>query len=445
MENLYREWSLEQDQTLWKHRQKSMEDLAVLLGRGVRGVQARLAKLQNVDSAVYQRLFANHKHSYLDMDEDNGNDSEDSETTELPVSKPKLTPCSDILRRIEYDANLQPSDFSILHYDRVMDDLVETRLDAPNTSLAGPALCFVDALPEHRIMAIKYRERIVWDREQRLNLFFNKAEGGIERVISTYDEWKEHQEREAEYRRERQDELAHYLQRILGVEGFDSLKELSNELLDTFQDPTMSIKKQVESYLKDCLAIFRQARETIDLEAIPPNVQEFLEVLSELVALLPQPQLQTLLQAEIVSTLEKLEGKRVAKPTKSAKSSKVIIRTLPELNESDLQESFVRGSGPGGQKINKTSNRVVLIHIPTNINVECQETRSLPQNRKLARQRLRVKLDEYYHGSESRSQQAAERAAVKKQKAQAKSRARHRKKQAEKSSDVLPLDPSHDL
>jgi len=64
------------------------------------------------------------------------------------------------------------------------------------------------------------------------------------------------------------------------------------------------------------------------------------------------------------------------------------------LNESDLAESFVRGSGPGGQSINKTQNNVQLLHKPTGIRVSCQETRSLEQNRKIARRILLDKLDD---------------------------------------------------
>lgn len=41
------------------------------------------------------------------------------------------------------------------------------------------------------------------------------------------------------------------------------------------------------------------------------------------------------------------------------------LRDLPVLNEDELEEQFVRGSGPGGQATNKTSNCVVLKHIPT--------------------------------------------------------------------------------
>ena len=68
------------------------------------------------------------------------------------------------------------------------------------------------------------------------------------------------------------------------------------------------------------------------------------------------------------------------------------MRTLPEIPARDIQESFVRGSGAGGQKINKTNNKVVLLHIPTRLRVDCQTTRSLQQNRKIAYQKLRQKL-----------------------------------------------------
>ncbi|XP_057214035.1 mitochondrial translation release factor in rescue [Triplophysa rosa] len=74
---------------------------------------------------------------------------------------------------------------------------------------------------------------------------------------------------------------------------------------------------------------------------------------------------------------------------------------LPVLNEEDLEEQFVRGSGPGGQATNKTSNCVVLKHIPTGIVVKCHQTRSVTHNRKLARDILREKLEVEYKGEES--------------------------------------------
>ncbi|XP_048371045.1 mitochondrial translation release factor in rescue [Sphaerodactylus townsendi] len=71
------------------------------------------------------------------------------------------------------------------------------------------------------------------------------------------------------------------------------------------------------------------------------------------------------------------------------------------LNETDLEEQFVRGSGPGGQATNKTSNCVVLKHVPSGIVVKCHETRSVDQNRKRAREILQEKVDVFYKGETS--------------------------------------------
>jgi protein subunit release factor B len=63
------------------------------------------------------------------------------------------------------------------------------------------------------------------------------------------------------------------------------------------------------------------------------------------------------------------------------------------LHEDDLEESFIRGTGAGGQKINKTSSTVVLRHAPTGIEVRCQKERSQSQNRLLARLELCERLE----------------------------------------------------
>ncbi|KAF5308703.1 hypothetical protein FQR65_LT06064 [Abscondita terminalis] len=78
---------------------------------------------------------------------------------------------------------------------------------------------------------------------------------------------------------------------------------------------------------------------------------------------------------------------------------------VPILLETDLEEQFVRGSGPGGQSVNKTANCVVLKHIPTGFIVKCHETRSLDQNRKRARALLTSKLDDHINGEDSISSQ----------------------------------------
>lgn len=62
--------------------------------------------------------------------------------------------------------------------------------------------------------------------------------------------------------------------------------------------------------------------------------------------------------------------------------------SLCGLKEEELQESFVRSSGPGGQKVNKTSSCVVLQHRPTGLEVKMQKNRSQGLNRYYARKRM---------------------------------------------------------
>lgn len=66
---------------------------------------------------------------------------------------------------------------------------------------------------------------------------------------------------------------------------------------------------------------------------------------------------------------------------------------IPQLKEEELEVQYVRGSGPGGQSVNKTANCVVLKHLPTNLVVKCHETRSVDQNLKRAKESLINKLD----------------------------------------------------
>ena len=105
-----------------------------------------------------------------------------------------------------------------------------------------------------------------------------------------------------------------------------------------------------------------------------------------------------------------------------------------KVTDDEIEESFLKGSGPGGQKINKTSSAVQLKHVPTGIVVKSQETRSREQNRKLARQILGEKLDEMEKGDSSRTAIKAERARVKKASASKKKNRKYRQLDEEKAA-----------
>ncbi|XP_078082228.1 mitochondrial translation release factor in rescue [Mustelus asterias] len=117
---------------------------------------------------------------------------------------------------------------------------------------------------------------------------------------------------------------------------------------------------------------------------------------------------------------------------------------LPVVVEDELDEQFVRGRGPGGQATNKTSNCVVLKHVPSGIVVKCHQTRSVEQNRKIARTILQEKLDVHYKGVNSEIVKQKQEQQWKKQekKRQAKDnleRKRQFKDLLEESSDVTEI------
>jgi peptide chain release factor len=58
------------------------------------------------------------------------------------------------------------------------------------------------------------------------------------------------------------------------------------------------------------------------------------------------------------------------------------------IRDADLEETFARSSGPGGQNVNKVATAVTLRHRPSRISVTVQDSRSQAVNRKLARERL---------------------------------------------------------
>ncbi|MDP1854313.1 MAG: peptide chain release factor-like protein [Candidatus Omnitrophota bacterium] len=68
------------------------------------------------------------------------------------------------------------------------------------------------------------------------------------------------------------------------------------------------------------------------------------------------------------------------------------------VREEDIEEKFIRSSGPGGQNVNKTSTCVYLRHISTGIEVKCQQERAQSLNRYLGRRRLLDLIEERKNG-----------------------------------------------
>ena len=85
------------------------------------------------------------------------------------------------------------------------------------------------------------------------------------------------------------------------------------------------------------------------------------------------------------------------------------------LQEADMEERFVRGSGSGGQKVNKTASAVYLKHGPSGLEAKCQKSRSQANNRFFARRELADRYESEILGKKTKRDKAADKARKQKQ------------------------------
>eukprot|EP00967_Tisochrysis_lutea_P128331 scaffold219397_cov35-Tisochrysis_lutea.AAC.1 len=155
-------FNLEEDRLLWrrhcaKQDDADFEETAALMGRGTQGLKGRLERLRDPTTQGHRRLFG---------------ELEDGDSTE---PKRRLRTALDCIQRVLWDPLLDPADFTIHYRDRFDKRPLSFPMNAPNDSIRGPERLRALALPQHRILYIKYRKRLVWHRELRLDRVFGSG------------------------------------------------------------------------------------------------------------------------------------------------------------------------------------------------------------------------------------------------------------------------------
>eukprot|EP00934_Nitzschia_sp_Nitz4_P007460 Nitzschia sp. Nitz4//scaffold232_size35869//31724//33337//NITZ4_007815-RA/size35869-processed-gene-0.22-mRNA-1//-1//CDS//3329543354//7450//frame0 len=450
-------WTVDQDWWMVQYSpQLPTALLAAKMQRGIASVQSRLTELKDPSSQASERLFQQLGGRYDASNKDRSGPQDSAHTPR------------DVIQRIEWDYQWSPSDFQLVHvsppdtpshkqssttsksvrYIPTVDAesssyecCVVEETNLMESSQTDQRIAHESLPPEPCILQLLYQGRLVWDRHDgTMDRFLFGAQPGILRVMESYQSWKEDMDQNLERSRERQRLLAVKIKELLGDDDYKTLQQMTLALLEPEGDDDYDSDSEspLETFVQDAVALIRPKLTQIDMptDSSWPRLQKgvkaseywLLDLLSEWVATCPKPDVRETILLEIADRMENMHANR-----------KMATKVNIQLLEDDLKETFVRGSGRGGQKINKTSNRVMLVHIPTNLRVECQDTRSLQQNRKIARKRLKEKVDALLNGKQSKSGMKQQKAAEKRQKTKNKNRARLRKKQGEKGDEYTVM------
>jgi protein subunit release factor B len=136
---------------------------------------------------------------------------------------------------------------------------------------------------------------------------------------------------------------------------------------------------------------------------------------------------------EATSRLGQLSRLFSSQPSKGTEFDNTVPRKRIDIviHNKDLEWKYVRGSGPGGQAANKTSNCVIMTHKPSGITVRAEESRETETNKHYAIKKLKERLDILTNGNLSKKQQEIDKIRSKKAR-------RARRRQSAEGSENKP-------
>jgi peptide chain release factor 1 len=263
---------------------------------------------------------------------------------------------------------------------------------------------------------------------------YMKERGNLSRIVQRYLQFtqllQQKQEAERIVSEERDEELQHLAQEELqGLEEKEKelLEEITNQLLSQEEGGQRSVIMEIRAgtggeeaalFAADLFRMYvkyaeRQGWQVEVFDSSPTELGGFKEVV---------------FSVEGGGAYQKLRHEsgthRVQRvPTTETQgrihTSAATVAVLPEVEDveinidpKDLKIETMRASGPGGQKVNKTSSAVRMTHLPTGITVRCQDEKSQHKNRAKAMRILKSRLHEFYEEQEQQKRATTRRGQI---------------------------------
>lgn len=190
-DRIHQEWRLKDDRLLYSlyKNDASLDYLMTRLERGKQGILRRIQHIEDSSHNAHKRFFG------VPLDDEKINmDGVGS------VKMEPLKPIKEVKIRLIYGIGLLLSDFSFGYMDR-FDGIKESQANSSNVNIKGKERLLLKAIPDHRIEYVKYKERVIWDKKERIDLVFGSGPNEssknykLERIIEEYDGWWEEEQR----------------------------------------------------------------------------------------------------------------------------------------------------------------------------------------------------------------------------------------------------------
>lgn len=206
-DKIHQSWRLKDDKLLYSLYKNgaSLDYLMKRLERGRQGVLRRIQHIEDPSHNAHFRFFGTSGDNQLipnkttnDKYNNNNNDAETRQTLDKIQKIKPLKPIKEVKIRLIYGEGSSLSDFSFGYMDR-FDGIIECPADSSNLNVKGKERLLLKAIPEHRIEYVKYKERIVWHKQERLDLVFGSGPNELsncklDKVIEEYDLWWEREQ-----------------------------------------------------------------------------------------------------------------------------------------------------------------------------------------------------------------------------------------------------------